>query len=394
MKAHIFAAIAFASVATFGESAVETATAEPQMRQQARQRENMRFRGMDTNNDGRITRAEWQGNDRAFRNHDWNGDGVLSGDEVRPGAARDRRMPQQDYEPRDSEVFYDWTAEGFRELDHDRNGRISRNEWHFDMEGFVRADRNRDNVLTRAEFLGNATSDDDREDRFDDLDTNNNNRIERGEWHGTRDAFEWLDRNNDGVLTRAETIGNDATPDPNTNDAFASLDIDGSGAIEQDEWHWSLRSFTMRDRNGDRRLSRAELGDAAMPTATTGRDTSSHTAIVSARTRWTDTGVEVQAGDRLEITADGRITLSGSAHSHDAANAAGSVNGRRAAQAPLPDMPAGAVIARIGNSAPFYVGDRHAVSRASNTGRLYLSVNDDYLEDNNGQFRVTISVNR
>src|SRR5688572_17698811 len=47
-----------------------------------------RFRGMDSINDGTITRAEWRGNDRAFRNQDWNGDGVLSGDEVRRGAQR------------------------------------------------------------------------------------------------------------------------------------------------------------------------------------------------------------------------------------------------------------------------------------------------------------------
>jgi hypothetical protein len=45
----------------------------------------MRFRGMDSNGDGRITRREWRGNDNSFRNHDCNGDGVLSGNEVRPG---------------------------------------------------------------------------------------------------------------------------------------------------------------------------------------------------------------------------------------------------------------------------------------------------------------------
>src|ERR671914_2665692 len=46
----------------------------------------MRFEGMDTNRDGVIQRSEWRGNDRAFMNQDWNGDGELSGDEVRPGA--------------------------------------------------------------------------------------------------------------------------------------------------------------------------------------------------------------------------------------------------------------------------------------------------------------------
>ena len=49
-----------------------------------------RFQGMDRNNDGRITRQEWNGSDQSFKVHDWNGDGVLSGDEVRPGGRRAR----------------------------------------------------------------------------------------------------------------------------------------------------------------------------------------------------------------------------------------------------------------------------------------------------------------
>ena len=49
-----------------------------------RGKDNMRFKGMDTNRDGVITRREWRGNDRSFQNHDRNRDGVLSGREVRP----------------------------------------------------------------------------------------------------------------------------------------------------------------------------------------------------------------------------------------------------------------------------------------------------------------------
>ena len=44
---------------------------------------NKRFRGMDRNGDGVITRDEWRGNDQSFRKHDLNGDNVLSGDELR-----------------------------------------------------------------------------------------------------------------------------------------------------------------------------------------------------------------------------------------------------------------------------------------------------------------------
>ena len=47
-----------------------------------------RFRGLDTNNDGMITRREWRGNDQSFRQHDRNGDGILSGSEMRSGKKR------------------------------------------------------------------------------------------------------------------------------------------------------------------------------------------------------------------------------------------------------------------------------------------------------------------
>ena len=48
----------------------------------------MRYKAMDANNDGVIQRDEWRGAAEAFAQRDWNGDGELSGEEVRPGAAR------------------------------------------------------------------------------------------------------------------------------------------------------------------------------------------------------------------------------------------------------------------------------------------------------------------
>lgn len=55
---------------------------------QAQGRATIRFVDMDANHDGVITRTEWRGSDRSFRNHDWNGDGRLSGDEVPPAGRR------------------------------------------------------------------------------------------------------------------------------------------------------------------------------------------------------------------------------------------------------------------------------------------------------------------
>jgi Ca2+-binding EF-hand superfamily protein len=57
--------------------------ADRQGRGRGRGNAQMRFRGMDRNGDGVITRDEWRGNDQSFRQHDRNGDGIISGDELR-----------------------------------------------------------------------------------------------------------------------------------------------------------------------------------------------------------------------------------------------------------------------------------------------------------------------
>ena len=134
-----------------------------------------RFQALDDNKDGRITRDEWDGNERSFRNHDWNGDGVLSGNEVRPGAQRDTDLA--DHNPNQFERNLNWTRANFTSLDHNRDGRLSANEWHFDMETFRRVDANRNDSISLQEFLGEGVEDV-RDNSFDDMDWNNNGRVE------------------------------------------------------------------------------------------------------------------------------------------------------------------------------------------------------------------------
>jgi Ca2+-binding EF-hand superfamily protein len=376
---------AFLTAILVGSCSIALAPAEAAAFEQQGQ---MRFQGMDANGDGRITRAEWRGSDRSFRTHDWNGDGMLSGDEVRAGASR-QWGEEDDFDQTRRPEFRNWTERGFTNLDRDRDGRIQRTEWFYDREGFIRADRNRDNVLTRAEFLGGDV-DADREDRFEYLDANNNGRVERSEWHASRDAFDWLDRNNDGVLNRAEVVGEDV----DEGDLFASLDANNNAVITPDEWQWSRRSFVRQDQNGDGQLTRSELTNAELQnqqTTTGAVGTSGRTVVVQAARGWIDTGFDVQRGDRIAIEATGTVTLSN--NGSDFADPSGSRTGRRADSAPLRNDPAGALIARIANGAPTLVGNRRTFV-ATDTGRLYLSVNDDFFNDNTGEFRVTVSVGR
>jgi Ca2+-binding EF-hand superfamily protein len=219
----------------------------------------IRFAEMDTNHDGVITRDEWRGSDQSFRVHDWNHDGVLSGDEVRIGAwRRDAPEDEADFDSPNREYeFDDWTERGFRALDHNRDGRITRDEWHFDREGFRRADHNNDGVISHAEFLGEDQQDDDRGDRFAYLDVNRDGRVSRDEWHGGRARFDSLDTNRDGVLTRDELAGSEPPAD-----LFSSVDVDHDGVITRGEWHWSRQSFDSRDANRDGRLTREEFTGA------------------------------------------------------------------------------------------------------------------------------------
>jgi len=347
----------------------------------------MRFREMDQNNDGVITRDEWRGSLQSFRVHDWNRDGVLSGDEVRISARRPVDE-EEDFDPETSGQFWNWTPEGFASLDRNRDGRISRSEWPYAMETFGRIDRNRDNVLSRSEFLGGDnpdTYDDDRNDLFDGLDVNNNGRIERSEWHGSDDAFDWLDRDRNGVLSRAEVVGNGGT---NTRDAqFASLDYNRNGVITPDEWRWSRGSFDARDLNRDGRLTRSEFNATSDTLRTSAPPINAVT--VDARERWTDTGIFVRAGDIVRVNATGTIQMA--SDPNDIATPAGSRTGRLAPNAPIREALAGGLIAKIGDSDPVFVGDRGSFT-APTSGRLYLGVNDDHLLDNSGEFRVTIDI--
>ena len=228
-------------------------------------RRQMRFAGMDNNGNGQIERSEWNGTRESFVVQDWNGDNVLSGEEVAPGGRGNGRGNRQ------PAAFTSWNAETFTTLDRNRDGRLAAAEWRYDTASFVSADRNGDGTLTRTEFLnqGSATSSTttavDTTNEFTALDTNRNGRIERNEWRDSADAFNWLDRNRDNILSRVEVLGNEAS-----RSRFDELDADGNNRVTLSEWEGTRRAFTTNDANGDGVLSRQEFNRSGA-VGTTGR---------------------------------------------------------------------------------------------------------------------------
>jgi len=144
---------------------------------------------MDANHDGIVTREEWRGSAFIFQNSDWNGDGVLSGNEATGGAHRGI-----DYNRNHSK-------DRFIDLDKNKDGLISPREWDGVVSAFNRLDDNRDGALTAGEFVNHRVEG---TDTFTELDGDKDGYISRVEWKGIIAAFNQLDINHDSRLSRAE----------------------------------------------------------------------------------------------------------------------------------------------------------------------------------------------
>jgi hypothetical protein len=269
------------------------------------------------------------------------------------GVAAQSRFSQAPQQPQQSQQMR------FANMDRNRDGVITRAEWRGTAQAFANQDWNGDGILSGNELRPGARrdwqpldtvddSDADSETRFRAIDSNGDGLIVRREWAGTRQAFLALDANGDNVLTRAEVLGT-----PGATDSDASVD---------QTW------------------GRAQRRGAVA--------TSGSIVRVDPRERWNDTGIDVAAGDRIFLDAEGSIQMSEGGP--DAATPAGS--SRMAANALLPRQPAGVLIGRIGESAPLVVGAQRTIARAPVSGRLYLGVNDDHLADNSGEYRVSITI--
>lgn len=109
---------------------------------------------------------------------------------------------------------------------------------------------------------------------------------------------------------------------------------------------------------------------------------------VSARESWTDTGISVRAGQTIYIDATGRVRWGPGRQD----GPEGERNSPRNDGRPIPSRPAAALIGRVGDGNDvFFIGNSIDGIRMRSGGTLYLGINDDFLDDNNGAFSVTVS---
>ena len=108
---------------------------------------------------------------------------------------------------------------------------------------------------------------------------------------------------------------------------------------------------------------------------------------VSPTQAWTDTGIDVRAGQEIYFQTSGQVTWS----PNKRVDANGTRNSGSNPNRPLPARNGGALLGRVGERDVFLIGLDVGPFRIRQNGRLYLGVNDDTLEDNTGAYYVVVS---
>ena len=154
--------------------------------------------------------------------------------------------------------------------------------------------------------------------------------------------------------------------------------------------------LTIKTAAGDREIASNEVARIVISRPENAVATSGSAAVtpsvpgaitVQANQPWTNTGITVRKGQRLTFTTTGEVQLSDDAN--DIATPDGAKSARYAANSQMKQVLAGALLGRIGNGAPFAIGNQSVIT-APAAGVLFLGVNDDGFGDNKGNFQVIV----
>jgi hypothetical protein len=151
------------------------------------------------------------------------------------------------------------------------------------------------------------------------------------------------------------------------------------------EWRDERGRSERFDRREVQRIEFGESRDSGFSGSSRG-GMREHEVVVSASEGWTRTGIELRAGQRVSFEARGEVRWG--PNRKDGPD--GEHNSPHNSARPIPGRNAAALIGRIGNGDPFFIGGDRGEMRVRDSGPLYLGINDDFLRDNSGSFRVTV----
>lgn len=203
-----------------------------------------------------------------------------------------------------------------------------------------------------------------------------------------RDSDAPMPNSNDGALIAV--IGKDANAPAFLIGSQKEFVADRDGMLYFTVNHWETRNTS-----GAFRVNVSlERGTRDWTENSTGQtQKQSKVVIVQGDRNWTDTGIDIDSKDIVEIAAEGLVTIS--TDRRTTPNGERNFNTSNSVY-PVQSAGVGALIAKIRfrsgtDSRLRFVGSSSQMIIGSNeSGRLFLGINDDYLLDNSGSYRVTI----
>ncbi len=102
---------------------------------------------------------------------------------------------------------------------------------------------------------------------------------------------------------------------------------------------------------------------------------------------WTRTNIELRAGQEIWIDSRGEVRWGPGRKDGPGGEGGSPRNPAR----PIPSRAGAALIGKIGdNGDPFFIGNDRGPIQVRGRGMLFLGINDDFLQDNSGAFRVIV----
>ncbi|MFN7949528.1 MAG: hypothetical protein U0Z53_29495 [Blastocatellia bacterium] len=205
-----------------------------------------------------------------------------------------------------------------------------------------------------------------------------------------RDPDAPMPNENDGALVAA--IGTDPNSPAILIGRSREFTADRDGTLYFTVNHWDTSnargSYQVRvsvERSGS-------AGGTGTAPSNPNRNWSERSVTIPASRQWTDTGIDVEPGMTIEITATGTISVSAGRR----VEASGDTTGSGSSSLPVPNAGTGALIGKIryrqgGDSNIVVIGTGTQVTiEPGEYGRLWLGINDDYTGDNSGAFSVRL----